>query len=660
MLIMLKWWLVAALAQGGRAAVLLPRGLGREPRALFTDYVTIDVTLDAGERAALLYANGSLVMELPAKRWAWEASPPCEPGTAARVASANVPVATGRHALQVAAVACDGAVGPLGPAQVVETVADARHLPACANVTGEEVRVVDAFVYSDERDHAATRRAELAGEVAAHVAVSADRTFRGAPRDVDTPTPGVVGHIVATGRAGGGRGRARTPTFSRGRARSATASRRPAHGERSHGYAPTTSCSSRTRTRSPRGARSGGCGARGRVRPARARPKVGAGRPRAGDEPPPHALAADPAGAVVVGVRRRARATSTKGSGRTRAASRRCSPRTSSRGGAPKTCSSGPTRPRFWIRAWSTSSGRTLLKAAGTSRTSARAVPLGAGEAGRVAAVVADLRRKIGTFAHAAWAATILGRRRADDSQLAADARRGARPHEIELRCREAARQRRAVANTSRAPSYHAPTAAVRRAIAGAVRARRTTGRRPPRVRVPRRAGTRSAARGCRDRLGLRDGARTRRRLVAAPSRGGAHCLRRHPAKPRRDVRGRRPAAAAARPIGDSRGPRAGVPRTSRNGARRRRRPRRPRRGHVAGRAPMRWKRGPGPRRTARARSRPRRGAAGRGRGRGAVDGAAGRAGALRRDGEYHLRLCARRRAAGPRAGRGPLRGGGL
>ena len=196
MLIMLKWWLVAALAQGGRAAVLLPRGLWREPRALFTDYVTIDVTLDAGERAALLYANGSLVMELPAKRWAWEASPPCEPGTAARVASANVPVATGRHALQVAAVACDGAVGPLGPAQVVETVADARHLPACANVTGEEVRVVDAFVYSDERDHAATRRAELAGEVAAHVAVSADRTFRGAPRDVDTP-PGVVGHIVA-------------------------------------------------------------------------------------------------------------------------------------------------------------------------------------------------------------------------------------------------------------------------------------------------------------------------------------------------------------------------------------------------------------------------------------------------------------------------------
>ena len=92
MLIMLKWWLVAALAQGGRAAVLLPRGLGREPRALFTDYVTIDVTLDAGERAALLYANGSLVMELPAKRWAWEASPPCEPGTAARVASANVPL----------------------------------------------------------------------------------------------------------------------------------------------------------------------------------------------------------------------------------------------------------------------------------------------------------------------------------------------------------------------------------------------------------------------------------------------------------------------------------------------------------------------------------------------------------------------------------------
>ena len=87
MLIMLKWWLVAALAQGGRAAVLLPRGLGREPRALFTDYVTIDVALDAGERAALLYANGSLVMELPAKRWAWEASPPCEPGTAARVAS---------------------------------------------------------------------------------------------------------------------------------------------------------------------------------------------------------------------------------------------------------------------------------------------------------------------------------------------------------------------------------------------------------------------------------------------------------------------------------------------------------------------------------------------------------------------------------------------
>ena len=84
MLIMLKWWLVAALAQVGRAAVLLPRGLGREPRALFTDYVTIDVTLDAGERAALLYANGSLVLELPAKRWAWEASPPCEPGTAAR------------------------------------------------------------------------------------------------------------------------------------------------------------------------------------------------------------------------------------------------------------------------------------------------------------------------------------------------------------------------------------------------------------------------------------------------------------------------------------------------------------------------------------------------------------------------------------------------
>ena len=196
MLIMLKWWLVAALAQGGRAAVLLPRGLWREPRALFTDYVTIDVTLDAGERAALLYANGSLVMELPAKRWAWEASPPCEPGTAARVASANVPVATGRHALQVAAVACDGAVAPLGPPQVVETVADARHLPACANVTGEEVRVVDAFVYSDERDHAATRRAELAGEVAAHVAVSADRTFRGAPRDVDTP-PGVAGHVVA-------------------------------------------------------------------------------------------------------------------------------------------------------------------------------------------------------------------------------------------------------------------------------------------------------------------------------------------------------------------------------------------------------------------------------------------------------------------------------
>ena len=166
----------------------------------------------------------------------------------------------------------------------------------------------------------------------------------------------------------------------------------------------------------------------------------------------------------------------------------------------------------------------------------------------------------------------------------------------------------------------------VRRAPAGAMRAPVVPpGAAPPRsVRVPRRAGTRSAARGCRDRLGLRDGARTRRRLVAAPSRGGAHCLRRHRPNPRRAVRGRRPAAAEPGPSATHAG-RAGRSTTTATA-----RAAAAVRAALASPSPdgaaVRWKRGPGPRRTARARSRPRPRRCWTRPRRGTVDGAAGRA----------------------------------
>jgi len=454
MLIMLKWWLVAALAHHGRAAVLLPRGLGREPRALFTDYVTIDVTLDAGERAALLYANGSLVMELPAKRWAWEASPPCEPGTAARVASANVPVATGRHALQVAAVACDGAVGPLGPAQVVETVADARHLPACANVTGEEVRVVDAFVYSDERDHAATRRAELAGEVAAHVAVSADRTFRGAPRDVDTP-PGVVGHIVALAAPAADADETDADFFAReGAQRDGVAEAlRTVGAELGLRADDLVLVSDADEIPARRAVR--------RLRRAaacdRLEPDLRLVRTPATLVMSHHHYALEwtlPGPWSSAYAARAGDLDQRFGPNEGRFASLQSADEFEGVG-APKNLFLGADKASFLDKGVEHEQRTHIAEGGWHLSYFPRAVPAGAGEAGRVAAVVADLRRKIGNFAHAAWAATILGGAAcADDAQLAADVAQGRTPHEIELRCREAARPTAGGAFTSRATIY--------------------------------------------------------------------------------------------------------------------------------------------------------------------------------------------------------------
>ena len=282
-----------------------------------------------------------------------------------------------------------------------------------------------------------------------------------------------------------------------------------------------------------------------------------------------------------------------------------------------------------------------------------RTVPAGAGEAGRVAAVVADLRRKIGNFAHAAWAATILGGAAcADDAQLAADVAQGRTPHEIELRCREAARPTAGGAFTSRATIYMWTAAYVAHPPAPA-RSRGTTGRRPREASVslvvlapdpqPAAAVTAWVSEMEHGRVGD-----SLRRLRAA-ARIVCHAIGQTRGGPcAADVR-RRLSQAHRRLTRAA----PGVPRTTATA-----------RAAAAVRAALDEATSPG--RAADALEAWARSEADGTRALAAaaaalLDAAAAAAPSTalrdapssRRDGEYHLRLCARRRAAGPRAGRG-------
>jgi len=137
-------WLVAAVLVASCRAI----GLGPRHGAdvtFFTDWVPIDVWLEADERVALIYVDGALVTELPDKAWAVTSEPPCAAKTPARAASTNLRVPRGAAEIVAVAVACDGSYRVSAPA-VVRTAADARDVPGCEDVRARDVRVVDAFV----------------------------------------------------------------------------------------------------------------------------------------------------------------------------------------------------------------------------------------------------------------------------------------------------------------------------------------------------------------------------------------------------------------------------------------------------------------------------------------------------------------------------------
>ena len=91
---MVRSIVLAALA--ARAAAMswsLPAALvDDDAHAVFGDGLTIHVHLEADERAALIYVDGALALELPDKRWALLSEPPCEEGTAPRWTSGVLPV----------------------------------------------------------------------------------------------------------------------------------------------------------------------------------------------------------------------------------------------------------------------------------------------------------------------------------------------------------------------------------------------------------------------------------------------------------------------------------------------------------------------------------------------------------------------------------------
>ena len=154
---MVRSIVLAALA--ARAAAMswsLPAALvDDDAHAVFGDGLTIHVHLEADERAALIYVDGALALELPDKRWALLSEPPCEEGTAPRWTSGVLPVErNGDVEVAVHALRCDGG-GVFGGAATVAVVVDDEDCD-------EDVTVVDAFTYWSRPSAGSCRRTRTA------------------------------------------------------------------------------------------------------------------------------------------------------------------------------------------------------------------------------------------------------------------------------------------------------------------------------------------------------------------------------------------------------------------------------------------------------------------------------------------------------------------
>ncbi|KAH8097968.1 hypothetical protein JL720_887 [Aureococcus anophagefferens] len=146
---------------------------------------------EADERAALIYVDGALALELPDKRWALLGAA-LRGGARRRGGRGRLPSnATVTPVVASTQLRCDGG-GVFGGAATVAVVVDDEDCD-------EDVTVVDAFTYWDERDHVATRRRELAGLADVHVAVEGDRSFRGAPKAA--PPLESFGNVVVHAKA---------------------------------------------------------------------------------------------------------------------------------------------------------------------------------------------------------------------------------------------------------------------------------------------------------------------------------------------------------------------------------------------------------------------------------------------------------------------------
>ena len=154
---MVRSIVLAALA--ARAAAMswsLPAALvDDDAHAVFGDGLTIHVHLGADERAALIYVDGALALELPDKRWALLSEPPCEEGTAPRWTSGVLPIErNGAVEVAVHALRCDGG-GVFGGAATVAVVVDDEDCD-------EDVTVVDAFTYWSRPSAGSCRRTRTA------------------------------------------------------------------------------------------------------------------------------------------------------------------------------------------------------------------------------------------------------------------------------------------------------------------------------------------------------------------------------------------------------------------------------------------------------------------------------------------------------------------